>query len=546
MTLTLPRRGLLLAGTFGLGALTGPGGAVARALLTARGFTHAVASGEPAPTSVLLWTRYVPDSGAEARLVVEVAETPAFSRVAAGGSVTAAPGDDWIARWTAEGLQPGRWWYYRFIAPDGSISPIGRTRTLPVGAIDRFAMGVFSCSNMPYGWFNAYAHASAREDLHLMVHNGDYIYEYQRGRYPDAEQAIKDRLVEPANELIQLADYRLRYASYRTDPDLQRLHRLFPMICQWDDHEIANDAWNGGAENHSADEGDWTARKAAAQKAYREWLPVSETSWASYDIGDLATLFRPETRLTARSQRLDLGDIAAGAENVAGAYADLRDNVLRDPARTLMGSEQEAWLHDGLTQSVRRGARWQVLTQQVVMGDLMMPPIPEGMLDGLSLPPESAGYLKGAAAAAQAGLPVSLDSWGGFPAARSRLLGAAQAADADLVVLSGDSHNAWAFDLAEGGRPAGVEFAGQSVSSPGLEGYLPLPPELVSQFLMGASPELIWADTSQRGYLTVELTPDHAAGEWVFVDSVQERSVKTRPGKALTVARGRRRFTVES
>lgn len=546
MNLTLPRRSLLLAGTLGLGALAGPGGAVARGLLTARGFTHAVASGEPGPTSMLLWTRYVPASGAEASLTVEVAETPDFTRVVAGGSVTAAPDHDWTVRAMVGGLQPGRWWWYRFIAANGDISSVGRTRTLPVGPTDRFGMGVFSCSNLPFGWFNAYAHASARDDLHLMVHNGDYIYEYQRGRYPDAEQAIKDRLVEPANTLIQLADYRLRYASYRADPDLQRLHRLFPMICQWDDHEIANDAWSGGAENQKADDGDWTARKAAAQKAYREWLPVSEAPWTSYDIGDLATLFRPETRLTARSRRLDLGEIAAGAENVAAAYVDLRDNILHDPARTMMGGEQEAWLHGGLAQSVRRGARWQVLTQQIVMGDLMMPPVPEGFLDGANLPPEGAGYLKGAAAAAEAGLPISLDSWSGFPAARSRLLGAAQAADADLIVLSGDSHNAWAFDLASGGRAAGVEFAGQSVSSPGLEGYLPLPPDMVAQFLMTASPELKWADTSRRGYMTVELRPERAVGEWVFVDTVQERSVKTGPGRFMTVMPGRRRFETEA
>ena len=297
-----------------------------------------------------------------------------------------------------------------------------------------------------------------------------------------------------------------------------------------------------GAENHSSDEGDWAVRKAAAVKAWREWLPVSDASWTAYRIGDLADLFRPETRLTARSQRLDLGLIAAGTENIPAAYADLRDNILRDPARTLMGTEQEGWLHDGVATSARRGASWQVLTQQVVMGDLMMPPVPEGLLEGLNLPIETAGYLKGASAAAEAGLPFNLDGWGGFPAARSRLLAAAQSADADLIVLSGDSHNAWAFDLAQDGRPAGVEFAGHSVSSPGLEGYLPLPPEMVAQFLAGASPELKWADTSRRGYLTVELTPDMATGEWVFMNGVAERSLGTELGRTMTVARGRRRF----
>lgn len=542
MTLQIDRRGLLLSGAFGLGALATPGGGVARTLLTATGFTHGVASGEPGPTSVLLWTRHVAGNGDASRLTVEMSETPDFARVVAGGSASARREDDHTARLTVDGLEPDRWYFYRFVAEEGAVSPTGRTRTLPVGPVDRFGLGVFSCSNLPYGWFNAYAHAAGRQDLDLLIHNGDYIYEYQRGHYPGVEQAVKERLIEPANELIQLADYRLRYASYRADPDLQRLHGLFPMIAQFDDHEIANDAWNGGAENHGPDEGDWAARKAAALKAWREWLPVSDASWNAYAIGDLADLFRPETRLTARSQRLDLGQIAAATENVAVAYADLRDNTLRDPARTLMGSEQEAWLNANLAASVRRGVRWQVLTQQVVMGDLMMPPVPEGLLEGLNLPIETAGYLKGASAAAEAGLPFNLDGWGGFPAARSRLLAAAQAPDANLIVLSGDSHNAWAFNLAKDGRPAGVEFAGHSVSSPGLEGYLPLPPELVAQFLGGASPELKWADTSQRGYMAIELTPERVTGEWVFVDGVAARSLRTRPSRTMSVMHERRRL----
>ena len=202
MTLQIDRRGLLLSGAFGLGALATPGGAVARSLLTARGFTHAVASGEPGPTSVLLWTRHVAANGDVSRLTAEVSETPDFAQVVSGGSVSALRENDHTARLTVEGLEPGRWYHYRFIAGDGSVSPTGRTRTLPVGPVERFKLGVFSCSNLPYGWFNAYAHAAERQDLDLLIHTGDYIYEYQRGYYPGVEQAVKDRLIEPAGELI--------------------------------------------------------------------------------------------------------------------------------------------------------------------------------------------------------------------------------------------------------------------------------------------------------------------------------------------------------
>ena len=306
MTIALDRRLLVKAGAFGLAALSTPG--LAR-ILTARGFTHGVASGEPAANSVLLWTRYV--GSGETRLRCELAEVQDFRKVAGGGEVIASPARDNCAKVVVGGLQPGKWYFYRFIAPDGTMSEVGRTRTLPVGAVERFGIGLFSCSNMPFGWFNAYAHAAAREDLDLVVHVGDYFYEYKQGEYPAHPMA--GRVIEPANEIVSLADYRLRYASYRLDPDLRALHARFPMIAQWDDHEFANDAYKDGAENHQSEtEGPWSVRKAAAEKAYREWMPVSDADWGSYEIGSLATLFRPETRVSSRMKQLDLGDAFKG------------------------------------------------------------------------------------------------------------------------------------------------------------------------------------------------------------------------------------------
>jgi len=154
MTTRIDRRQLIQAAMFGLGALTIPGVA---SILHARGFTHGVASGEPRARSMLLWTRYASDSGA--RLRVEVATDTMFTRIDAGGDAFADPERDHTARVTVEGLAPGRWLFYRFIAPDGTISPVGRTRTLPEGDVSRFGIGLFSCSNLGFGWFNAYAHA---------------------------------------------------------------------------------------------------------------------------------------------------------------------------------------------------------------------------------------------------------------------------------------------------------------------------------------------------------------------------------------------------
>ncbi|MBY8824707.1 alkaline phosphatase D family protein [Sphingomonas colocasiae] len=530
MTVRIDRRSLVLGGSMGLGALLLPGGAHATAsLLGARGFTHNVASGEPGPDSILLWTRYVPANGADAALAVELSETPRFERVVAGGRAMARADADFTARTIVGGLEPGRWYYYRFAAPDGAVSPIGRTRTLPAGPCARFGLGVFSCSNLPFGWFNAYAHAAARDDLDLMVHLGDYLYEYPRGTYPKLQDAVKGRIIDPPGELLHLADYRLRYAGYRADPDLQRIHQLFPMIAQIDDHEVANNSWTNGAENHQGDEGDFAARKAAALQAWHEWLPVSDAAWSRYEIGDLATLLRPETRVTGRSRELKMSEA-------------LKDrSVLEDPARTMMGLMQEKWVTDTLAASVKRGARWQILAQQTNMGRLFTPP------DALSLlaadaPDYLVAYTKGGIAATKAGIAGNLDDWGGFPASRARILAAGEAADADLVVLSGDSHNGWAFELPGTHGRAGVEFGGHSVSSPGYEAYLTATPDTVARMVRGSSPELKWADTSHRGYMTIEITPDRVNGEWVFMETVRERSQAVSGGHRMSVLRGARAF----
>ena len=236
------RRNALKLGLLGLAGL---GGAPALAQ-GAKGFTHGVASGEPGPDRVLLWTRYA--TGQDSQLKWEVAEDAEFTRIAAQGECSASPANDCCAKAWARGLQPGQWYHYRFIAGSGETSVTGRTRTLPVGKVPRFRIAVFSCSNYGFGWFNAYGHACEAGDFDLALHLGDYFYEYKRGVYPSEKQGLAERLL-PVNEAVTLAQYRERFATYRADPDLQRLHQLYPTVTVWDDHETANDTWQGGAEN---------------------------------------------------------------------------------------------------------------------------------------------------------------------------------------------------------------------------------------------------------------------------------------------------------
>lgn len=530
-------------------ALAGAGAAVAAAPAAAtgfgRGFTHAVASGEPSARSVLLWTRYVAD--ADTPLTWQVSETESFGKPVAEGSAAASASRDWCAKGLATGLAPGRWYFYRFLAPDGTASPVGRTRTLPEDKTARFRLAVFSCSNYGFGWFNAYGHAVEANDADLAVHLGDYIYEYARGNYPNAGQGVADRVLEPANELVALADYRLRYATYRADPDCQRLHQVLPMISVWDDHESANDSWKDGAENHQPNEGDWQVRKAAAKRAYREWMPVSEEAYATYQVGDLATLFRLDTRLEGREKQFSLNQVMAGKTDpqaLTAALTAFRDGEWANKDRQLLGKAQEQWLGEALAASTASGTRWQVLAQQVLMGNLRTP---RNVADaaGAGLPDFVRQRLVAAAAASQAGLPSNMDAWDGYPAARERLFEAALDADANLVVLTGDTHNAWAFDLSHAGTPVGVEFGGQSVSSPGFESYLTfVKPDTLAASLVAENSQLKWADTSQRGYMLVELTPASVTTEYRFTGGAKQRSAQLAGVKRITSAKGSRKLAV--
>jgi alkaline phosphatase D len=537
----IDRRALLAAAP----ALAFSGAAEAARGRSAGAFTHGVASGDPTSTAIILWTRFVPSGAGAPRIGWEIADDEAFARVRARGVATTSALQDWCVKVDARGLAPGRPYFYRFLAAGGS-SPTGMTRTAPARGGEALSLGVFSCSNKPFGYFHAYAHAAARSDIDVAIHTGDYIYEYQRGVYPNPGEIVEGREIEPATEIITASDYHARYASYRTDTALQELHRTKPMIAVWDDHELANDTWKDGAQNHQANEGDWAVRRLVAAKAYDDWLPIRTQRsplqiYRRFDWGDLATILMLDTRSIGRDKQLDwrtaLGPVVDGGPAAqAAAVRALGDGPLADPARTIMGAPQEAWMTRELERSKGRGAVWQVLGQQLVMGKQRFSQANMAMLGANA----SAGTKQWAGAGAligELGYGWNLDAWSGYPKARERFLAACAAHANNALVLSGDSHNAWANNLGGvAGKPVAVEIAGAGVTSPGFERTFTNAPAGGREAAMrAANEELAWCDLTRRGYAVAKLTRARVETEWISFDSVASPTAGT-PGIARTVA----------
>jgi alkaline phosphatase D len=506
--------------------------------LSAGAFTHGVASGDPVSDGVILWTRF---GGGDGRIAWEVAEDDAFTRIVQRGEAEASPVSDYCAKVDARGLAAGRPYFYRFLSASGP-SPTGLTRTAPESAAS-LTVGLVSCANYGFGYFHAYGHLAERDDIELVLHTGDYIYEYGLDEYPSTALTIGGRTFDPSHEIVTLDDYYRRYRQYHTDPDLLELRRLKPIAAVWDDHEIANDAASAGAQNHQRNEGAYADRVAAAAKAYFDWMPIRRPEasgvrvYRSLDWGDLARVLLIDTRLIGRTRQLDyrptlglrflLGGI--GVEQAAAAF---RRDRLDDPSRTLLGAEQEAWFAEALTQSKQRGQTWQIVAQQIAMGEQLIGAGAGAMVDPASHN-NTRRFVNAAERLGELRMPWNLDAWDGYPAARTRFLEACAAHGANVAVLGGDSHNTWLNNLAapDASRLAAVEFAGASVTSPGLERPLAAAaPGARETMMRNANPHLAWCDVSNRGYGALTFTREACEAEWVaFADvSTPHRPAPTR------------------
>ncbi len=466
-------------------------------------FSLGVASGDPAPDGMVLWTRLAPEplngGGMPPQTVTvawEVATDDRMQRVVKRGTTAARPDLAHSVHVEVRGLEPSRWYWYRFRV-GSNLSPIGRTRTSPARGtrLDNLSFAFASCQHYEDGFYTAHRHM-AREDLDLVIFLGDYIY----------EGGIRTGRTRAHNgpEIVTLSDYRNRYALYKSDPDLREAHAAFPWVVTWDDHEVDNN-YAGAIDQDASSPEEFLRRRAAAYQAYYEHMPLRVSSLPG---GPNLRLYRRLTYgslaefsvLDARQYRTD---------QPCGDGHKERCPAALDPRATLLGPAQERWLLNGLDQS---RARWNVLAQQVMMSQTI----------------EVAGDAK----------KYGMDNWNGYVAARHRFLSFVRERKlSNPVVLTGDIHSNWVCDVkTEFDDPKSetiaTEFVGTSISSGG-DGTTN---RAEADRRLAANPHVKFF-SAQRGYVRCVLMPERWQSDYRVVEAV------TRPDAPITT---RASFIVEN
>ncbi|GIV32507.1 MAG: alkaline phosphatase [Chitinophagales bacterium] len=460
-------------------------------------FVYGVASGDPLPNQVIIWTKLAPaDTTQPATVNWRVAADTAFIQIVQSGLVTTDNSTDFTVKVDVAGLQPNTWYYYDF--ETGGIHSIrGRTKTAPVGQTTHIRFAVVTCAKYSKGYFNAYESISARNDLDAVIHLGDYIYE-GNGSSDDI------RPFDPAYRCSTLIDYRTRYRQYHQDLSLIKARQNFPWINVWDDHETSNDAWQNGSE-HWPDSAGFAALKTAALKVYFEWIPIRQDSahptriYRQFQYGNLVDLFMLDTRLEGREKQYP--------------FADSNMTIINDTNRTLLGHAQYNWLINGLSSS---SAHWRVIAQQVMMAPALL-----------------------------AGKPLNEDQWDGYPAERAKLFQYIMQNDIDnIIVVTGDVHASFANDLpldvqlyddATGNGSVGVEFITPAVvSSQSAFGNVPF------SIVKANDPHIQYADFTQRGYLILDITEAKVQADFYYVSTTDTPVYTLNLGASLYTLSGTR------
>jgi alkaline phosphatase D len=462
-------------------------------------FPYGVASGDPLTDRVILWSMLKPELAADSSSVRgswEIATDPEMQHRVNGGRFVARADRHFRIKIDAAGLTPDTYYYYRFRWRN-YVSPVGRTKTAPpTDGTDTIRLAIVSCNAYEWGYFNAFASLARREQLDAVVHLGDYIYEYATGEYGDTTLG---RRHDPPREAVSEADYHRRYAQYRSDPDLQQLHRLHPFISIWDDHEVANNNYTGGAENHQAStEGNYLLRMTAARQLYYDWMPIRET---------------PDGRLYRRFRFGRTADLILLDERLAGRTAPAQSfdpADLQDSSRTMLGARQFAWLQDELSRST---TAWRLIGNQVLFADL----------DLSRILPEYA---------------VNLDAWDGYRAEKNRLIQFVRKHHIEnLIFLTGDTHCSWFFEVPGSlteyrQNPSAAVFAYElgtpSISSANYDELIGGWDTLLvaRQLLYRHNPHLQYVNLKEHGYLLLEVDTNEARADFYF-----ERDIR-QPGPA--------------
>lgn len=513
-------------------------------------FYHGVASGDPTSTSVIIWTRVTPrNSESHVPVTWVIAADTSFATIITSGTAIVSSENDFCLSVDVKGLQPATTYYYNFRAYDRN-SLTGRTKTTPIGSYDHARIGVVTCSNYPAGFFNAYGRLAARNDIDVVLHMGDYIYEYaaDSSSYSGVTGHQLGRSHEPNKELIELVDYRTRYAQYRLDPDLIRLHQQHPMIHVWDDHESANDAYSDGAQNHSPDEGSWNQRKEVSKRVHAEWMPVRSSEdgniYRSVSLGDLANIIMLDTRLEGRNKQV---------QGYLKNATQMQKDSLNDPSRTIISQTQFDWLTSRLVQS----HQWNVMGSQVMFTPVQSSPIDTNYLFEV-VGPVIAGVLRPQLDQLQDLFDGAFngDTWSNYPAQRSNLVEVLNDASVGrTVIVSGDFHTSFAFT---GNWPQqtvdAVEFMTPSITSSNFDENLAsaaflaiIAQQLVKSVdttIQQLNEHVSYMDLTNHGYMILDLQREQVQSDWFFVDTLYLQTTNERwaqgristDGKTLRIA----------
>ena len=503
-------------------------------------FNQGVASFDPTNSQVIIWSRYT-TTQPSVKIVWQLAKDATFKNLIRQGEVTTDASRDYTLAVEIKDLEENLKLFYRFInIEEASTSPIGETLTFGNNTTE-VKLAVASCANHAAGYFNVYE-AMKNSDADLVVHLGDYIYEYGENTYGSF------RKPEPIGEIVTLEDYRTRYRQYRSENQLKDLHQRKPFVCVWDDHEVTNDVYKNGAENHQPEEGDFQVRKTSALQAYSEYLPnitnLTDNTiiYRSLKIGNLVDLTMLDTRVVGRDKQLDYVDYTSASGFDIPAF----QNDWLNPSRTILGSQQKKWFKNEMANA---SSQWQIIGQQVLMGKMLIPAelltafgsptfqttlvelvqIKTRLLQGdTSLTPKEIARVKTV-------IPYNLDAWDGYFMEREEVL--ATFKDKKVIVLAGDTHNTWQSDLiTASGDKVGDEVATSSVSSPGFESFV----GTEGAVQLGKALELLiddlkHANLSDRGFMKLTINNSSVTTDWNYVDTITEKVFSLSTKKTVTI-----------